>query len=116
MEASSGSWLDTRTQYRIEDLRGTQTSDYARDRLGIMSEDQVSPHSPWLTTDEAAAYLKVHPETIRRFVRNGMLQKYSFGDLNTFRYHKKNLDALLVPVSSSGSSADAIIISEDTQA
>lgn len=45
---------------------------------------------PWLTMREAAAYLRVHPETLRRYVKGGRIQRYGEGKRQ--RYNRLDLD------------------------
>jgi excisionase family DNA binding protein len=49
----------------------------------------------WLTTKEAAAYLKVHPKTLYRYVRSGMLRQYQPAGIGRPRFRREDLDALL---------------------
>lgn len=48
----------------------------------------------WLTTKEAAAYLKVTPKSFYNKVSNGLILYYKFGRLN--RYLKADLDKYLL--------------------
>ncbi len=48
-----------------------------------------------LTTAEAAAYLRVHPETIRGWVRKGVIPAVKFGNRGGFRFMREDLDRFL---------------------
>ena len=53
-------------------------------------------HNPdLLTTAEAAAYLRVHPETIRGWVRKGVIPAVKFGNRGGFRFLRADLDHFL---------------------
>lgn len=45
----------------------------------------------------AAAYLGVHPNTIRRYVNDGYLPAFRLG-VKHIRIHRRDLDALKTPV------------------
>jgi excisionase family DNA binding protein len=49
----------------------------------------------YLTKKEAATYLNVHPETIRRWAKQGKLRAYRFGTV--VRFKKEDLDRIFVP-------------------
>jgi excisionase family DNA binding protein len=49
----------------------------------------------WLTTQEAARYLRVHPETVRRWVREGALPAAKLGRRGGFRLKQEELDHFL---------------------
>ncbi len=49
----------------------------------------------WLTTKEAAAYLKVHPKTVYRYVKSGRLRQYQAAGVGRPRFNREDLDALL---------------------
>ena len=51
--------------------------------------------TPWLTTDEAAHYLQVHPETIRRWAREGTIPAAKLGNRGGFRFRREDLDRFL---------------------
>lgn len=50
----------------------------------------------WMTTKEAAEYLKVSEATIYRWARDGKLPAYRIGA--TRRYKREDLDALAEPI------------------
>jgi excisionase family DNA binding protein len=49
----------------------------------------------WLKTKEAAKYLQVHPKTLYRYVKAGMLRQYQTGGVGRPRFKREELDALL---------------------
>ena len=49
----------------------------------------------WLTTDEAAAYLQVSLETMRRWGRTGAIPAAKLGNRGGFRFKREDLDAFL---------------------
>ena len=49
----------------------------------------------YLTIKEAAEYLKVHPESIRRYVRDKKLRSYKGEKI--IRFKQEDLDSLLTP-------------------
>ncbi len=57
--------------------------------------------SPWLDTDEAAAYLKVKRRTLLQWVRDGKLPAHKLSGLqrHVYRFLRPELDAMLVPSS-----------------
>lgn len=48
---------------------------------------------PWLTQAEAAAYLRVHPDTLRRHANRGQIRRY--GEGKGQRYRRTELDRFL---------------------
>jgi excisionase family DNA binding protein len=60
--------------------------------------------SEWLTTKEAAAYLKVTRRTLYRWMEEGRLRFYELAS-GRRRVRKEDLDALLTP-GEPGSTAD----------
>jgi excisionase family DNA binding protein len=60
--------------------------------------------SPWLDTDEAAAYLKVKRRTLLQWVRDGKLPAHKLSGLqrHVWRFLRHELDGMLLP-SSAGS-------------
>jgi len=55
----------------------------------IMANEQ----SPYLTTQEAATYLRLHQESVRRAAREGRLRAYKTG--KDLRFRKEDLDEYL---------------------
>jgi DNA repair protein RadD len=52
-------------------------------------------NSGWLRTPEAARYLGVHIETIRRWAREGTIPAAKLGNRGGFRFRREDLDAFL---------------------
>ena len=52
----------------------------------------MQPNPDLLTTAEAAAYLRVHPETIRTWARKGVIPAVKFGNRGGFRFTRQDLD------------------------
>lgn len=48
-----------------------------------------------LTLAEAAAYLAVHPATIRRWVKRGRLTAYQVGPAGRYRFATTDLDLMV---------------------
>ena len=48
---------------------------------------------PILTSEQAAAYLKIHPKTLQRMARQGRIPAYRIGDL--WRFRASQLEAWL---------------------
>ena len=49
----------------------------------------------WLRTPEAARYLGVHEETIRRWAREGTIPAAKLGNRGGFRFKREDLDRFL---------------------
>lgn len=49
----------------------------------------------WLTTAEAAKYLKVHPETLRTWAREGRVSAPKLGNRGGFRFSRNDLDRFM---------------------
>ena len=58
---------------------------------------EVGPASPWLTKAEAAAYMRVEPRTIDRWVRAGRLTRHRVQGVQSVRFARAELDALVQP-------------------
>jgi PTS system nitrogen regulatory IIA component len=52
----------------------------------------MQPSEAWLTTQEAARYLRVHPETVRRWAREGLIPAAKLGRRGGFRFKRDDLD------------------------
>jgi excisionase family DNA binding protein len=52
---------------------------YPPDRLQEFKRMLASPERPWMTIDEVAEQLSVHPETVRRWIRDGRLRVHRAG-------------------------------------
>ena len=48
----------------------------------------------WLSRDEVATMLEVHPKTVERYVRLGRLPAYRVGPKNRVRFKKAEIDAI----------------------
>jgi excisionase family DNA binding protein len=55
-----------------------------------MDDQQV-----WLITEEAAEFLKVHVETLRRWARTGVIPAAKLGNRGGFRFRREDLDRFL---------------------
>jgi excisionase family DNA binding protein len=49
----------------------------------------------WLTTEEAAEFLRVHVETMRRWARTGLIPAAKLGNRGGFRFRREDLDRFL---------------------
>ena len=49
----------------------------------------------WLTTEEAAEYLQVHRDTLRRWARTGVIPAAKLGNRGGFRFRREDLDRFL---------------------
>ena len=49
----------------------------------------------WLRTSEAARYLGVHEETMRRWAREGTIPAAKLGNRGGFRFRRDDLDQFL---------------------
>jgi len=86
---------------------------YRRDSITTFQASQ-SRHGPalawvmedWLTTNEAAAYLKVRPRTLSLWARQGKVPAHPLSGVHrrVWRFHRAELDAMLCV--SSADSAD----------
>jgi excisionase family DNA binding protein len=59
--------------------------------------DQELTTSGWMTTNEAAAYLKTKPRTLLQWMREGAIHGYALHGTKrrTWRFRKEDLDAAL---------------------
>ena len=55
----------------------------------------MSEHRDWLTTEEAAEYLQVHVNTMRRWARTGVIPAAKLGNRGGFRFRREDLDRFL---------------------
>jgi excisionase family DNA binding protein len=55
----------------------------------------MSGNGEWLRTPEAARYLGVHIETIRRWAREGAIPAAKLGNRGGFRFKREDLDRFL---------------------
>jgi len=59
----------------------------------------------WLNVDDAAEQIKVHPETIRRWLRDGKLKGVLISRAAGYRIRQSALDALLNEAEEMGKAA-----------
>ncbi len=52
-------------------------------------------HRNWLTSEEAAEYLQVHVNTVRRWAREGAIPSAKLGNRGGFRFRREDLDRFL---------------------
>ena len=55
----------------------------------------MAERQDWLTTEEAAEYLQVHVETMRRWARTRVISAAKLGNRGGFRFRREDLDAFL---------------------
>jgi excisionase family DNA binding protein len=55
----------------------------------------VAEQREWLTTDEAADYLQIQVETMRRWARTGMIPSVKLGNRGGFRFKREDLERFL---------------------
>jgi excisionase family DNA binding protein len=55
----------------------------------------MKKQSEWLRTPEAARYLGVHIETMRRWAREGVIPAAKLGNRGGFRFRREDLDRFL---------------------
>ncbi len=67
-------------------------------------DQQPAADDPWLTIPEAGAELKLHPATLRRWVKDGRLQAVRAG--RTWRVRRSDLDRALRHAGPLGSGPD----------
>ncbi len=51
--------------------------------------------SSWLTTEEAARYLRINVGTLRRWAREGTIPAAKLGNRGGFRFKREDLDRFL---------------------
>ncbi len=52
-------------------------------------------NTQWLTVNQIAERLQVHPETVRRWLREGRLVGRNFGGKSGYRVRETDLDAFM---------------------
>jgi excisionase family DNA binding protein len=62
-------------------------------RTGKVSSN--GQHDGWIRTPEAAKYLGVHIETVRRWAREGVIPAAKLGNRGGFRFRREDLDLFL---------------------
>ena len=55
----------------------------------------MSERRDWLTTEEAAEYLRVHRDTLRRWARTDLIPAAKLGNRGGFRFRREDLDRFL---------------------
>ena len=55
----------------------------------------MDEHGDWIRTPEAAKYLGVHIETMRRWAREGTIPSAKLGNRGGFRFKRVDLDRFL---------------------
>ena len=55
----------------------------------------MSEQGEWIRTPEAARYLGVHIETMRRWARDGVIPAAKLGNRGGFRFKREDLDRFL---------------------
>jgi excisionase family DNA binding protein len=65
--------------------------------LSLRARKNAKHSSEWLTTEDAAEYLRVTPSTVYRWTKTGKLQAYQF-DGAPIRIKRSDLEALAKPV------------------
>ena len=53
------------------------------------------PASELLTVGQAAALLNLHPNTVRRWAKQGLLNAYRIGPRRDRRFHRSDVERLL---------------------
>lgn len=46
----------------------------------------------WMTSSQVARYIHVHPDTVRRWYRNGILPGYRVGEGDDIRFDRREVD------------------------
>ena len=64
--------------------------------------------SRMLTTTEAARYLSVHPNTVRRWEKQGLLPAYRLGTRGDRRFLREDMDRFLNGSTSGNGSGHAV--------
>lgn len=66
----------------------------SKDSVGLF-ENRIPPiHQEWLSTEEAAAYLRLSIGSLRNLTSNGVIPRYKLGSRN--RYRQEELRHLLL--------------------
>ena len=52
-------------------------------------------HEEWFTVEQIARRLQVHPDTVRRWLRDGRLRGRNFGGKTGYRVRASELEAFL---------------------
>jgi len=67
--------------------------------ISLRSRKNANRPSEWLTTEDAAEYLSVTPNTIQRWTKTGKLMAYKF-DGASIRIKRSDLESLAKPLHS----------------
>jgi excisionase family DNA binding protein len=59
------------------------------------AQPRIEPTDPWLTLDESAAEVKVHPATLRREIKAGRLRHARVGGRTSIRIRRSWVNAWL---------------------
>ena len=62
---------------------------------GLQSRNTGTIRSELLTVSETAAWLKVHPNTVRRWAQRGLLRAYRIGPRGGRRFDRAEVEQLL---------------------
>lgn len=62
-------------------------------RVSAPTYNEPYEFEPTLTSEQAAAFLKIHPKTLQRMARQGRIPAYRIGDL--WRFRASELEAWL---------------------
>jgi len=94
-ESSQQREFDTDSPGEKEEDSHSASSRRRIESFGLTSERVTTP---WLTTSEAAAYLRVRPRTLLQWVRQGKLRAHVLSGTKrrTWRFRQADLDAVLV--------------------
>ena len=76
-----------------------QVVQYLKDRGGDGAPEPAEPPERLMTPEQAAAYLQVHVETVRNWIRAGTLPARRVAGLRALRIRAADIEALLKPLS-----------------
>lgn len=62
--------------------------------------------TPWLTTQEAAEYLRITRRVLDQWVKRGEIVRHYPGRIRSPRFHRDHLDALMRPGSPDADETD----------
>jgi len=66
----------------------------------------MDQQSEWIRTPEAAKYLGVHIETVRRWAREGVIPAAKLGNRGGFRFRREDLGGFLEGLRGEGINPD----------
>ena len=88
----------TEYERELEDFFGRTMHDGKETNIfELIPKETDSSEKEYLNQREAASYLSVHPKTLYRYVRTGMLSSFRLGGVGRPRYLKTDLDKLFRP-------------------